>query len=100
MTFTAACNNYLKNLQQILANPHATGELSLRPHLDELLNAAKSTFAPALQLIGEAKANDFGRPDYVLTQTSPSAAISQRKNGSKTAKTAASILTILRIINK
>ncbi len=68
MTFTASCNAYLKNLQQTSANPEATSELSLRPHLDVLLQDAIALFAPGLQAVGEARANEWGRPDYVLTQ--------------------------------
>jgi hypothetical protein len=68
MTFTASCNAYLKNLQQTSANPEATSELSLRQHLDALLQDAMALFAPGLQAVGEARANEWGRPDYVLTQ--------------------------------
>ncbi len=59
----APLQDYLDRLSQLRNNPQATGELSLRPALDELFQILK----PAqVDFVGEGKQLASGRPDFTF----------------------------------
>jgi hypothetical protein len=61
----APLQTYLSRLSQLRQNPQATGELSLRPALDELFQILK----PAqVDFVGEGKQLAIGRPDFTFTR--------------------------------
>lgn len=61
----APLQDYLDRLSQLRNNPQATGELSLRPALDELFQTLK----PAqVDFVGEGKQLASGRPDFTFTR--------------------------------
>ena len=56
---------YLDRLAQLRQNTQATGELSLRPALDELFQSLKPT---GVDFVGEGKQLASGRPDFTFTR--------------------------------
>ncbi len=61
----ASLQTYLSRLSQLRQNTQATGELSLRPALDELFQNLK----PAqVDFVGEGKQLAAGRPDFTFTR--------------------------------
>jgi len=56
---------YLSRLDVLRANPQATGELSLRPALDELFQTLKPK---NIGFVGEGKKLASGRPDFTFTR--------------------------------
>ncbi len=61
----ASLQTYLSRLSQLRQNTQATGELSLRPALDELFQNLK----PAqVDFVGEGKQLAVGRPDFTFTR--------------------------------
>lgn len=61
----APLQTYLSRLSQLRQNTQATGELSLRPALDELFQTLK----PAqVDFVGEGKQLASGRPDFTFTR--------------------------------
>ena len=61
----APLQKYLSRLSELRQNTQATGELSLRPALDELFQTLK----PAqVGFVGEGKQLASGRPDFTFTR--------------------------------
>lgn len=56
---------YLERLSQLRQNTQATGELSLRPALDELFQSLKPD---GVDFVGEGKQLASGRPDFTFTR--------------------------------
>lgn len=56
---------YLERLAQLRQNTQATGELSLRPALDELFQSLKPV---GVDFVGEGKQLASGRPDFTFTR--------------------------------
>ena len=60
-----ALQTYLSRLSQLRQNTQATGELSLRPALDELFQSLKPA---GVDFVGEGKQLAIGRPDFTFTR--------------------------------
>ena len=60
-----ALQTYLSRLSQLRRNTQATGELSLRPALDELFQSLKPN---GVDFVGEGKQLAIGRPDFTFTR--------------------------------
>ena len=66
-SFQDIARTYLIQLRDIRNSPVSTGELSLRPALDELLKSAAKLSGHGVTFISEGTLLKQGRPDFILT---------------------------------
>ena len=66
MSFQTIVNNYLQKIREDRANPHATPELSLHPHLRDLLKETVAFLNYDFTIIYESTKLDVGRPDFIV----------------------------------
>ena len=66
MSFRTIVNDYLQKIHKDRANPHATPELSLHPHLRDLLKETVAFLSCDFSIISESTKLDIGRPDFIV----------------------------------
>ena len=66
MSFQTIVNDYLQKIRKDKANPHTTPELSLHPHLRDLLKETVAFLNYDFTIIYESTKLDVGRPDFIV----------------------------------